>query len=426
MFFQIELLYFVVMLAVFVLLILKKLPAGLALIISSIIGALLAFIFSKTDFSIRQFVEGGMSYFNPIILVTAAMVFIVMLEATGALSYISVQIVRVFRNYPSLMLISFMLIIMLPGMITGSTLASVVSSGALVGPIMIKLGVPKAKTGGIIAFGAIMGEIAPPINIPAMLICEAVDMPYRNFMLPLLLLTIPLAIFAVLFLGRKHLRKYTLEEIDSLLDTSILNEVNWTSTIPLMLLVVLIVLQTVFPNILGALGMPLIFIISMIPAFFVGKKCNIVRTLKLGVEKSIPAIVLLAGVGVFVQTLSLIGVRGYFVVNVLSLPGWLVYVGMAVFVPLFGGVSAFASASVFGSAFVMASLTYNPIFIIAGVSMLAAVGEFFPPTATAATFATDVVEETNYLKLTKATLVPILVAIVYAVLFVTVFAKIWN
>lgn len=414
------------MLGVFILLILKKLPAGLALIISSIIGALLAFAISKTDFSLRQFVEGGMSYFNAIILVTAAMIFIVILEASGALSYLSVQIVRVFRNYPSLMLISFILIIMFPGMITGSTLASVVSAGALVGPIMIKLGIPRAKAGAIIAFGAIMGEIAPPINIPAMLICEAVDMPYRSFMGPLLLLTIPLAIFGVLIMGRKHLKKLTLEEIDNILDTTILKETNWLVTIPLILLIVLIVLQSIFPKVIGIFGMPLIFIVSAIPALFLGKKFAFVKTIKLAVEKTIPALLLLIGVGVFVQTLALIGVRGYFVINVLSLPGWLVYIGMAIFVPLFGGVSAFASASVFGAPFVMASLVSNPIFIISGISMLAAVGEFLPPTATAAAFTGEIVEEKNYLKLSKEALIPLLVTILYAVFFILVLARLIN
>jgi TRAP-type C4-dicarboxylate transport system permease large subunit len=265
MFFQIELLYFIVMIGVFILLVVKKLPAGLALIISSVIGALLSAIISKTEFQLRHFVEGGVAYFNPILLVTCAMIFMVVLQASGALDYISVKIVKTFRKTPSLMLISFMFIIMLPGMITGSTLASVISAGALVGPIMIKLGIPKHKTGAIIAFGAIMGEIAPPVNIPAMLICEAVDMPYRGFTLPLLLLTIPLAIFTVLILGRKHIRKMSLEEVEEIIDQSILNETKWYVTLPIFILLAVIILQNIFPKVFGIFGMPFGFIVATIP-----------------------------------------------------------------------------------------------------------------------------------------------------------------
>lgn len=425
MFFQIELLYFVVMIGVFILLVLKKIPSGLALIISSIIGALLSTIFSKTDFNIRHFVEGGMAYFNPILLVTCAMIFMVVLQASGALDFISIKIVKTFKNYPSLMLISFMFIIMMPGMITGSTLASVISSGALVGPIMIKLGIPKAKTGAIIAFGAIMGEIAPPVNIPAMLISEAVDMPYRNFALPLLALTIPLAIFCVLILGRKHVKKMTQEEVESILDQSILNETNWLVTLPIFTLVIIILLQSIFPKIFGIFGMPLGFIVATIPGLFVGRKFKIIDTLTTGVEKSLPAMLLLIGVGVFVQTIALNGVRGYFVMNVLNLPTYLQYIGMGLFVPLLGGVSAFASASVFGAPFVMASLHLNVVVVVSGLSLLAAVGEFLPPTATAAAFTSEVIEEKNYLNITKAALIPIAVTILYAMLFIILIARIW-
>ena len=425
MFFQIELLYFLVMIGIFILLVLKKIPAGLALIVSSVIGALLATIFSKTDFQLRHFVEGGMAYFNPILLVTTAMVFMVVLQASGALEFISIKIVKVFRSQPSLMLISFMFIIMLPSMITGSTLASVISAGALVGPIMIKLGIPKAKTGAIIAFGAIMGEVAPPVNIPAMLISEAVDMPYRNFTLPLLALTIPLAIFAVLFLGRKHVKKMTLEEAENLLDQSILKETNWIVTTPLFTLLVLIVLQSIFPKIFGIFGMPICFVLATIPAFFVGRKFNAINILTQGIEKALPAILLLIGVGVFVQTIALNGVRGYFVINVLNLPSILRYVGMAAFVPVLGGVSSFASASVFGAPFVMAYLQYNVIVITSGLSLLAAIGEFLPPTATAAAFTSNVIEEKNYFKLTKAAFIPILVTILYAMFFIIVVARVW-
>ncbi len=447
MLWEIELLYFVAMIATFIVLLLVcKLPAGISLMISAIVGLILSGIFSGTEISLRHLVEGGFGYFDTILIITCAMIFMTALEKSGAMEYISVFLVKKLSKYPTLLLITFMLIIMFPGMITGSSLASVVSSGALIAPILVKLGIPKPKAAAIVAFGAIYGMIAPPINVPVMVICDVVDIPYVGFTLPLLALTIPLAIFTVLFLGRKHLKAgaftedITLEteedvnneneqEIkvdDKVLDFSILEKLNWTVTIPIILLVVLIALQSIFPRIFGVLATPLVFIISAIPCFFLGKKANIVYTFKDGVKKSISAMALLIGVGMFVQVFTLSGTRGYFVINALSLPDVWRYVAIAISMPVFGGISAFGSSSILGGPFVMALLSLNEIIVASALSLIAATGEFLPPTAMSATFAANAVGEKNYLKVTKAAIVPLIVTLVYAMLFIIVVARFWN
>lgn len=441
MLFEIELLYFIVMIATFVILLLVcKLPAGISLMISAVVGLLLSGIFSHTEISLRHLVEGGFGYFDTILIITCAMIFMTALEKSGAMEYISAFLVKKLSKYPTLLLITFMLIIMFPGMITGSSLASVVSSGALLAPIMVKLGIPKAKAAAIVAFGAIYGMIAPPINVPVMVICDVVDIPYVGFTLPLLALTIPLAIFTVLFLGRKHLKggvvydKTNLNETDNetneenkeeILDFSILEKLNWTVTIPIILLVVLIILQSVLPRVFGNLATPLIFIISAIPCFFLGKKANAVYTFKDGVKKSLSAMALLIGVGMFVQVFTLSGTRGYFVINALSLPDVWQYIAIIISMPVFGGISAFGSSSILGGPFVMALLGLNEVVVASALSLIAATGEFLPPTAMSATFAANAVGEKNYLKVTKAAIVPLIVTLVYAMLFIIVVAKIW-
>lgn len=457
MLWEIELLYFVAMIATFIVLLLVcKLPAGISLMVSAIVGLILGGIFSGTDISIRHLVEGGFGYFDTILIITCAMIFMVALEKSGAMEYISAFLIKKLYRYPTILLITFMLILMFPGMITGSSLASVVSAGALLGPIMVKLGIPKAKAAAIVAFGAIYGMIAPPINVPVMVICDVVDIPFVGFTLPLLALTVPLAIFTVLFLGRKYLNGVTgkeemvinvedaevenattekpkkakkgikLEDLDGVVNFSILEELNWTVTIPIILLVLLIALQSIFPRIFGILATPLIFIISAIPCFFLGKKANIIYTFKDGVKKSLSAMALLMGVGMFVQVFTLTGTRGYFVINALSLPDIWQYVAIIIAVPVFGGISAFGSASILGGPFVMAMLGVNEIIVASALSLIAASGEFLPPTAMSATFAASTVEEKNYLKVTKAAIVPLIVTLVYAMLFIIVVAKYWN
>lgn len=446
MFWSIELLYFVLMIAVFIVMLLwAKLPTGLSLMASAVVGFILSAIISGTAFDLRYLVEGMFGYFDTILVITTAMVFMGAMEACGALQYISTLLVKVFGRFPSLLLIAFMIIIMFPAMVTGSSLASAISAGALVAPIMLKWGIPKAKTGAIIAIGSVLGMVAPPVNVPAMVICDVVDIPYTGFTLPLLLLAFPLAIISVLLLGRKYVKPLSKEDIPKVVDVSILKELRGTVCIPMIVLIVFIVLEMIFPKIFGALAMPAMFLISAVICFFVGRRYpfwkkrdkslappaddgkpqSIVDILSQSVYKSFSAMGLLVGVGMFMEIITLNGVRGYIVYIAISLPNIWQYVGMAVSLPLFGGISAFGSASMLGGPFVMAldGVCYS-IMVTGGLSLLAAIGEFSPPTAMSATFATNIVGEKSWTKVTKAALPAIGVVFVYSLIYVLWFARI--
>ena len=201
---------------------------------------------------------------------------------------------------------------------------------------------------------------------------------------------------------------------------------NWTCLIGLFILIIFIILESLLPRIFGSLGMTLIFIISTIPTFFTGRKVKPHMVVKDGVYKSFGAMALLAGVGMFVEVLTWIGARGWFVANALSLPSILQYVAIAITLPVFGGISAFGSASILGGPFVMAFLALDNIIVASALSLLAALGEFLPPTAMSATFAGQAVGEEKYIKITKAALIPFFVTLVYAMLFIIVVARIWS
>ena len=67
MIWEIELLYLVAMLATFVVLLLvAKTPSGIALMASALVGLVLSAIFSDTELSLRQLLEGGFGYFDTI------------------------------------------------------------------------------------------------------------------------------------------------------------------------------------------------------------------------------------------------------------------------------------------------------------------------------------------------------------------------
>lgn len=207
---DIELVCLLVMLASFLLANLAlRLPVSFSMVIGAVAGALAG----GQGVPLRHLYEGTFTYVDTMLIITTAMFFMAVTQKSGALEALNAAIVTHFARVPALMLVLLMLVVMFPGMITGSSTAAVLSSGSLVAPILLLVGIPKEKAGAIIAIGAIMGMAAPPINIPAMLIGGGVDMPYIGFGFPLLLLTVPCAIFAVLFLGLPYARHLDVEKL---------------------------------------------------------------------------------------------------------------------------------------------------------------------------------------------------------------------
>lgn len=436
---DIELLYFLLIIVTFIVCMVKfKLPTGISMMIGSVVGIIAYAITSPETFIEipRHLIEGGFGYIDPIMTIAFAMIFMKTIETSGALDKIGVFVLEKFKRFPSLLLISLMAILFLPGMITGSSATAVVTAGALVAPILMAIGIPKNKAIGIVASGAILGMIAPPINIPVMVISDITDMPYIGFELPLLLITIPLGIFIVLFLGRKHVKEIDLEEVEknSTIDFNINEELNWTVYIPLLVLTILLVIVNVFPQILPPLGMPLVFVLSTIPAFFVGRKTKLVDISLSALKVSVPVLSMLIGVGMLVQTLTLTGVRGMIVYYVMTMSSVsigqhaiLLYIAAAIFLPLVGTISPFASASIFGGPFVMALLiTLNPIIVASSMSMLASIGDLVPPSALAGRTTVDIVEyDEPYGTVLKPLIIPIIVIIVYTTLFMVFVGQVW-
>ncbi len=437
---DIELLYFVFMIAAFLIgILILKLPTGISMMIGAFVGMV---IFCLGDFKSfldlpRHIIDGGLGYIDPILTIAFAMIFMKSIEAIGTLDKIGVFVLEKFKKFPTLLLISLMIILLIPGMITGSSATAVVTSGTLVAPILLAIGVPKKETIAIVAIGAILGMIAPPINIPVMVICDITDMPFIGFELPLLLITLPVAIFSVLFLGRKHIGKIDIEEIkdSKTINFDIKNEVGWTVYIPLIILIVLLVIVNAVPQLLPPIGMPLVFFIATIPALFLGKKANLVKVSRESMKLSLPVMAMLVGVGMLVSALTWTGVRGMIVYYVMTLnqvtlgnKPILLYLGSALALPIVGTISPFASATIFGGPFVMGlKAVLNPIIIASCMSMLASIGDLVPPSALAGRTCCEVLKyEQPYQGVLKKMIIPIAVIIVYTTLFMIFVGQFWQ
>ena len=409
-----ELIAFLVMVGVFLLgCFLCKLPVSLSMVLASVAGA----IAGGQGLALRHLVEGMFAYVDTIMVIATAMIFMKVIQESGALDAIASLIIQRFHKVPALMLIFIMIIIMFPGMITGSSTASVLSAGSIMAPVLMLMGVPVLETACILALGGMLGMIAPPTNIPAMIIGAGIDIPYSGFGLPLTMLTFPLAFLFVLMFGYKYVKNMNYVEVEAKLNTDSRERFGFKVYIPLLLAIVLMVLNKAVPAI-PDIGMPLVFLISAVVGCFTGYKFNFFKAAKESVHSALPVMGILMGVGMFIQVMTLTGVRGLIVTSCLSLPSFARYLALAISMPAFGAISSFGSASVLGVPFLLSFLAKDQIIVAAALSLVASLGDMVPPTALAGIFAAKVVGMENYTPIPKKCLIPCLIVVIWAILFI--------
>ena len=389
---------------------LMRLPTGLALALAAAAGAIAA----GNGLPVRHLVEGTMLYLDPMLLVITSLFFMAVFERSGALGTLNTVIVRVFGRWPRLLLMLLTLIIMFPEILPGLTAPGFLPTGAMIARVLIAAGMPRARVGAFIATAAFFGMVAPPINIAAMIIGSGVDMPYVGFDLPLLVATIPLAILCAFLIAGKWTPRLSDSSVLAALPQSRYPQHGFKLFLPLILLIALLAGGKSFPALIPYIGVPLMFVLSGVLGFFTGDRVRLKYSLSWAVRQSLPILGLLAGIGMFIQILTLTGARGFIVVNTLTLPPGLLYVGMALLVPLFGGVSAYGSASVLGVPLLLALLKQNDIIVAAALSLLASIGDFLPPTRLAVILASPVVEEKPN-RILKYCLIPALLAVVWGI-----------
>lgn len=412
---EIEFIVLLSMLAAFLVAnILLKLPVSLSMALGAIVGALVG----GCGIPVRHLFEGTFTYIDTMLIIATAMIFMTVIQASGTMSALNALIVTKFYKAPAVMLILLMLIVMFPGMVTGSSTAAVLTAGSIVVPVLAVMGVPKRKIGAIIAIGAVLGMAAPPVNIPALLIAGGVDMPYIGFEKPLYFITIPCGIFTILLLALKYCRNIDIEKVKENLDLETGKQYGFKLYLPIIVLAILLVACRAWPNILPNLGMPLTFLISAAVGLFTGRKTKVLQTCKEAVRTTIPVLGKLMGVGMFIQIMTLTGARGWIVVSCLSLSTLLLYVAICLVCPAFGAVSSYGSASVLGVPFLLALVSIlpnaNQTVMAAALSCIVCMGDLMPPTALAGNYAAALVEE-KYPPVLKYCVIPFVVTIIYSI-----------
>lgn len=396
-------------------------PIAVALAIAAIAGALI----SGNGVPIDHLIEGAFGYLDTILIIVCAMIFMKTVQHIGLMESAAAWMIRRFRVLPFRLTMGITALLMAPGMITGSSSAAVLTAGAIVTPTLLKLGVPPVKAAAAIALAAIYGMTAPPINIPAMIIGGGIDMPYVGFGIPLLICTVPLAIFTGMLLVYPSLKQSAAlgpggehDELEAELDRMARVRLTPRLMLPFFVLVVLLGGERLFPQVAPSLGMPLAFLLAAASGLLTGQQWKPLEAATEAVQAALPVAGILVGVGMFIQIMTLTGVRGFFVVSALALPAWLLYVGIATSLPLFGAVSAYGSATVLGVPFLLALLGRDEIVVGSALSLIAGLGDLMPPTALAGLFAAQVVGVKNYFKVLKVCLLPAVVTAAWGILII--------
>lgn len=403
---------------------LLKLRVEIAMILSAVAGM----IAGGFGFQPYQIIEGSFTFFDIMITIITATIFLNTLKESGILYSMVRSLVKRFYKHRIIMLIFSMLILLIPGALTGAGTVSVVVSGGIVAIILKAMGISMLNTSAIIFIGAALSVTAPPINVYAMIIGSGISMPYMGFFLPLLIPVLICGFFTVLYLGWKG-TSIDIEKILEELPDVTKKMQGFKIYLPLLLLIGLMVASRVIPHVMPILGTPLQFILSTVLALIIifasGEKIDIVMVSKNTVKQLFPLLSTLIAVGVFVQILTLTGVRGLFVITMFSMPLILVYLTMLVGLPLGEAVLVFGAAAVLGVPTVLyfSQLGLNPILVTSGITLIMPLGDALPPSAVIGKATLSVVGyKDSYLSFLRKCLVPWIVISAVGISMV-IFAK---
>src|SRR5258706_10633214 len=168
-------------------------PLPLTFIAVAVAAALLG------DFGIpfRHLVEGAFGFMNLVLALFAGDFFGQMMRKTGAADAAATAIVRAAgsRVLPVLALAG--LPVFAVGMFVGISGVAILSAGVFAVPALRRIGYDDATIAGFMAVIGTAGMIAPPTNVPAMLLADGVNMPWTGVERALLLLSVPTALTAL-------------------------------------------------------------------------------------------------------------------------------------------------------------------------------------------------------------------------------------
>jgi len=374
------------------------------------------------DFGIpfRHLVEGGFGFINLVLALFAGAFFGHMMRGSGAADAAAAGILRLSgaRLLPLLTLAALPLFVV--GMFVGLSGVAVLAAGVVAVPALRQSGFDDATMAAFIAVMATAGMIAPPMNVPAMLIADGVNMPWTNTSRALLALALPLAIAALAWFAWWQGPKASTTPTHQ--DVSVATCLRGFA--PLLLIVAIWIAVRLFPTVLIDPASPLILVIgglAALPMLPKGELRKVVMATFTGTPLLLAAV--LVTVGILVQIMTLTGVRGWLVVSTMSLTVPWNYVSLALGIPLLGGaLTAMSVSDVIGVPAAFSFIGQDMIINVAALSAIASLAEFVPPTAIAAALSCHVVGGGSIGQVIRRAWPPMMALLVVALLML-VFAR---
>src|SRR5882672_6013972 len=330
---------FAIAIALFLLLhFVLRAPLPLSFIVVAAVAALIG------DFGIpfRHLVEGGFGFINLVLALFAGAFFGHMMRASGAAEAAAAGIVRLSGDRRLLLLTLAALPLFVVGMFVGLSGVAVLAAGVVAVPALRQSGFDDATMAAFIAVMATAGMIAPPMNVPAMLIADGVNMPWTNVSKALLALSLPLAAAALVWFTWGCGPSGDGSTKQPALPATNVNEGSAAACLrglaPLIVIVAIWVSVRAFPTLIIDPASPLILVIGGLVALPMMSREKLGKAM-MATFSGVPLLLaaVLVTVGVMVQIMTLTGVRGWLVINAMSLVAPWNYAGLLLGMPLLGG-----------------------------------------------------------------------------------------
>jgi len=332
---------------------------------------------------VRHLVEGAVTYYDVCLVFLTATFFMTLYKESGGVAYIVRQIVRTFHAHRIVCLILLCFVMLIPGAITGSGATTVLTVGALVGSVLMAMGVPEDRRVALIFILAAMSAACPPINLWAMMAAAGANMPYVGFALPLAFLSIAGALFATFYLAGRG-KPVDLEK--ALADLPEAPE-KWNglrAALPFVVLIGLILAGRIWPFSFPVVGLPLVFMISAAVVVLVSPiKLRLLEVASVTVKNLLGLVGIMIVVGMLNQTMTLTGARGLLSLAVVTLPIGVLFATLWLILPVSEGILQYAVAPLFGVPLIMLfnMLGLDPVIALASWAVMWLVGDCLPPTA---------------------------------------------
>ena len=407
----------------------RKLSVELCMV-SSAVGGGLAGAFVKTPPIIqlaRHLVEGTFTYLDVMILFVTATIFITIIAESGGVNYVVRTIIKAFYNLRVIALLLLMIVILIPGALTGAGSVSILTVGAPSALALGYLGISKKRVAAILFIVAGLSAAAPPVNIWAMIISAGTAIPYVGFELPLGIPVLIIGTFSMLTLGWKREKKMNLEDVLKEMPEVHERMCWWRVLLPFLVFFGLVIVSRIWPFAVPILGLPLQFTIAAVVAFLVSpKKINIFILSRKTVKLLLPLLATMAIVGSLQQIMTVTGVRGLISFAVISTPLILLYILLIFIIPVSEGVLTYGGAAIIGIPLVwfLDSVGLHATVAIAGLSLIWPLGDGLPPTALIGRLTVMMTEyKGSYWSFLKQTWLPWILITVVGILMIIFSAK---